>query len=45
MIIDALINNVESKGPQEATAALHRIISKFQSQLDALRDCYNHENA
>ncbi len=34
----------ELKGKDELIATLNRNIEKIQQQLDALRDCHNHDN-
>ena len=46
---DSQVNNLklkegELKGKDEVIATLNRNIEKIQQQLDALRECHNHEN-
>jgi prefoldin subunit 5 len=38
------LNEGELKGKDEVIATLNRNIEKIQQQLDALRECHNHEN-
>ena len=46
---DGQINNLklkegELKGKDEVIATLNRNLDKLQQQIDALHDCYNHNN-
>ena len=43
-VINLKLKEGELKGKDEVIATLNRNIEKIQQQLDALRECHNHEN-